>query len=240
MRASMLGKTAVALAIVGLCLPAAAEVRVRTDRHGGYQWTQVITGGSRLQPVSRVWSLVGRSTGQQALNPQGDRNGDLWPTIRESSLAPHHPWVVWSRNGAHGYDLAWSRWSPAGWEPVQWVHDRVLSVGDDLDADLTFDRDGRPFMTWWREEPRGGRVYITGFAYGNWTRPHPVTEPGEDAWQPVIELLADGGLLVTYETETGAVSQLVKFEEPVTITDDIDPVAHFRNEGQPVAASSAR
>ena len=141
-----------------------AEVRARTDRNGYYQATQVV--GARWKPIQRVWSLVARSSGTNALNVEGDRNGDLWPAIRESSVAPHHPWVVWSRFNGDGYDLAWSRWH-GGWQPVTWLAGR--SAGDDLDPDVAFNGAGRPFVVWWRTGRKGGSVYVSTYetAFGS-------------------------------------------------------------------------
>lgn len=228
---SILAAASLALGALG---PATlAEVSVKTDRKGQYQMTQVTTAGSRS--AARVWSVSSRSAGKRALNPEGDRNGDLWPSIAESTVAPHHPLVVWSRYNGSEYDLAWSRWDRTTWEPVRWV-EAQSNIGDDLDADLSFDRRGRPFVAWWRDEGGIGRVFLSVFSGGDWIAAYPVSEAGVDGRYPVLDIHNNGEIRVQYETAEGTVSQLVSFNEPVTITDDINPHGHLTLRGEPVVA----
>lgn len=223
-----------------LAAPAWGEVRVRTGRHGDYRMTQILTGGVRSE--GRIWGAVSaRPDSRLALNLEGDWNGDLWPRIAESNASPHHPWAVWSRYNCNGreYDLAWSRWAPSGWEPIAWVDQQGLS-GDDLDADLAFDPEGRPYVVWWRDEGGQGRIYLSLFLVNRWMAPYAVTDGSIDSRFPIVELTADADtpIRVEYETPEGIVSQLVTFDEPVTITDNIDPLDHLRMEHEPVLIGS--
>jgi hypothetical protein len=221
---------AVSVLLCGFGPAAVCEVSVKTDRKGDYQMTQVTTSGGRS--AARVWSVVGRSPGKRALNPEGDRNGDLWPSIAEHNLAPHHPLVVWSRYNGSQYDLAWSRWERTGWEPVRWVHEGD-GQGDDLDADVAFDPvRGRPFLVWWRNENGTGRVYLSVFLASEWLAPYQISEQHTDGRFPRIEFHDGGEIRVQFETPAGTVSQLVTFNEPVTITDDINPHDHLRLRGE--------
>ena len=101
----------VCLLILGACAPALAEVSVRTDRNGDYLATQVFYAGNDGYE-KKVWSPRGRGIRKvEVLNEHGDANGDLWPEICESSIAPHYPLVVWSRFNGTEFDLAWSLWT---------------------------------------------------------------------------------------------------------------------------------
>ena len=86
-----------------------AEVAARTDRFGQYVTTQVVVSGSGGDP--QIWTVRGQGGHRTALNPDGDLNGDLRPTIAESPTAPFHPWVIWSRSNGTDYDLVWSSWT---------------------------------------------------------------------------------------------------------------------------------
>jgi len=191
--------TALCLTILGLAFPARAEVRADTDRHGVYKMTRVLQGGER----SSVWSPVRQASRAAALNLFGDRNGDLFPTIRENRVAPHHPWIVWSRFNRAQYDLAWSRWSEGAWEPIRWVEPSNETPGDSLDADLRFDHSGRPYVAWWRNEGGSGRIYISVFLGSRWMTSLAISTEG---------------------VPEGMVEQTVYFDLPETITDDINPL----------------
>src|SRR5262245_39949725 len=103
--------------LLGSALAARAEVSVVTDRQGIYKMVRL-----QESPRHGVWAPV-RYGGQRiALNPDGDAFGDLTPTVAENPVAPHYPWVVWSRLNNTHYDLAWSCWTEnQQWEPVSWL-----------------------------------------------------------------------------------------------------------------------
>lgn len=231
----ILGCFALAAALF-LATTSRAEVRVRTDARGNYAVMQVVAGGPRWSP--RVWSLTARSDGRNALNPLGDTNGDLWPAVAESNLEPRYPLVVWSRRNGTDYDLAWSRWADGvGWAPTLWVAP-AGNAGDDLDADLGFDTGGLPHMVWWRNEGGRGRIYVSVMLAQGWLAPYPVTDGSVDSRYPSLEL-GDGWVRVGFETPDGTVSQLVEFEVPVTITEDINPLECYRLDGEPILLGSA-
>ena len=97
-------------------LPASAEVSARFDRQGEYVTTQVLSG-SLFASERKIWAPRGRGHRWNAvLNPYGDANGDLYPTVVEADSAPHFPVVIWSSFNGLEYDLAWSRWSKHGWQ----------------------------------------------------------------------------------------------------------------------------
>jgi hypothetical protein len=212
--------TALCLVLLGLSYPASAEIRVFTDRHGNYLTTRVLSGGKR----ANYWSPVRRGNMVRSLNVYGDDNGDLFPTVRENEVAPHHPWVVWSRYNEAQYDLAWSRWTQSGWDPIRWLDPTNQIPGDNLDADLDFDFDGRPYVAWWRNERGTGRIYISVFLLTNWMQPFAVSEPGVDGRYPTIQLVENDELVVHYMTPDGLVEHSVLFDLPITITDDINPL----------------
>ena len=62
-----------------------AEVSAETDAFGRYVRTIVVTQASVRQ--HRIWQTVRRSIwGHQALNPNGDRTGDMYPAIAENVI----------------------------------------------------------------------------------------------------------------------------------------------------------
>ena len=226
------------IVVVGVTAPTLSEVRVKTDRRGEYETTQVITGSRNTS--ARIWTVFGKGRGSRfALNPHGDRLDDLWPAIAENSLAPYHPWVVWSRHNGNDYDLVWSRWEQSTWKAVDWIHPET-PPGDDLDANLAFDSTGRPYVVWWTVGPDGGQVYLSLFLATQWATAYGVSADGVDARYPVVHVGEDGEIHVEYETDEGTVSQLVLFEQPDTITDDIDPLDRLRLEGDPVVIRDNR
>jgi len=103
--------------------------------------------------------------------------------------------------------------------------------GHDVDPDLAFDAGGRPFLTWWRDDNGQGRVYLSLFLVTQWMIAYPVSEPGVNARFPSIVVLPDGEIVVTFETDEGIIEQTVIFDEPVTITDDIDPLDYISDGG---------
>jgi len=208
------------LMVLGTTFQARAEVRVVTDRHGSYKMTRVLRSGNS----GDVWSLIRRNDSKMNLNIAGYREGDLFPTIRESTVAPHYPWVVWSRFNQGRYDLVWSRWNKEGWNPVRRVTPAAAPLGDDLDADLGFNTAGRPYVVWWRDDGGSGRVFLSAYLNPSWMAPFAVTEPGVDGRHPRIRITGADTLIVSFDTPEGVVEQTVFFELPETITDDINPL----------------
>ena len=211
-----------------------AEVRSITDRYGSYVETRFLFQETQTFSTNgpNVWTPVGRVSRRGAtLNPNGDAIGDLWPAVGDSGQAPHFAWAVWSRLDQMEYELVWSRWTAGGWRMTSWVLPVDPAPGHDLDADLAFDAGGRPFLTWWRDDNGQGRVYLSLFLVTQWMVAYPVSEPGVDARFPSIVILPGGEILVTFETEEGIIEQTVLFDEPVTITDDIDPLDYISDGG---------
>jgi hypothetical protein len=214
--------TLICLLLLTLCFDAQAEVSVRTDRGGNYLKTQIIPVGPHAE--NRAWGLRGRGFRcARALNPYGDINGDLWPTVAEAPTAPHYPYVVWSRFNGSNYDMAWSRWTGQGWAPIEFIARKPMP-GDDLDANIVFNRDGRPYVVWWADMEEGaGRVYFSLLLADRWLSPVLISDPAVDSRRPTLELTSGRELAVTYETPEGVVTQYVTFSSPNTITDDINP-----------------
>ena len=200
-----------------------AEVSVRMDRKGGYALTHVIPSG----PVAekQVWTPVaGKGRLVDALNPDGDLLGDLWPTVMESPSKPYHPWVVWSRSVDEGFELAWSTWTPAqSWTPISSVAGPDFLQGDQLDPRVAFDREGRPYLVWWTRADGESQVYVSVFLATRWMAPFLVSDGSEAGSHPSIEIGPQGRMSVQYQTPEGKVTQWVYFHRPITITDDINP-----------------
>jgi hypothetical protein len=213
--------TLICLLVISFCLEARAEVSARTDRRGNYVTTQVVPVGAIGE--RDVWSVRGRGYRlNKALNPTGDANGDLWPTIAESPSDPHHPLVIWSRFNGVNYDLAWSRWSDGAWRQVEWLNDE-MTPGDDLDADVVFDSGGMPYVAWWNEGESQARVYLSLRIAEYWLPALLLSDPEVDSRHPTIEVEDVGLVKVLYETPEGTVTQFVALGSPDTITDDINP-----------------
>jgi len=215
------------LLIIGLAVSTAfAGLAARTDRGGKYAGTRMSgddeqTGNPGWQPPRK------RVAGAHPLNPFGVANGDLWPTVAESNISPYYPWVVWSRFNGENYDMAWSRWRGRDWTPVQWIEQKS-TPGDDLDADIDFNFQGRPYAVWWREENGIGQVFISVFLIESWTTAWPVSTAGVDSRYPTVDVGGPGQIVVEYETAEGFLKQTVLFSRPVTITDDINPLTYFK------------
>lgn len=223
------------LGLMGPPLP--AEVRVVTGKVGEYLGTEIVVARGSGLDLPRVWSAVSRTAGTSALNLDGDRNGDLWPTIQESSVAPHHPWVVWSRFDGVAYELSWSRWDRVGWTPTRAI-EQPPGADSDLDPRMAMDPIGTPFLVWWRDAAvvgGKGRVFLSVFLNDRWTPSYPVSHAADDSTHPSVVVVDDQTLQVEYDVSGQRVSQLVSFSRPVTITDDVNPLGLFTNLGQPVS-----
>ena len=220
---SFLAAVILSLAAAGFALDARAEISVETDYAGEYVRTVVVT--SATVRGLRIWSVERTLSSPNALNPGGDLNGDLWPTIAENPFDSKHAWVVWSRYGGAGYDLAWARWTTGGWTaPVGVRPADGVDEGDDLDPRLAFGPAGQPYLVWWRDEGGTGRVYFGMCVDGEWTAEAPVSDAGIDSRYPSITVLVDGRIQVEFDTPGGRVLRFVYVPVPDSITDDIDPI----------------
>jgi len=209
------------LAVLGGITGVLAEVSSEVDPQGNY--VRMIVVSDVLHKSPRIWSVQNTRPEYLPLNPDGDVNGDAWPLILENPADRNHPYVIWSRFTGAEYDLAWSRWLNGQWTEVSWVENRPSIAGDDLDPSGTIDRDGRPFVSWWRDEGGSGRVYVSLYLTTQWMVAYPVTEPWEDGRYPGIHVDGAGNIRVSYETPGGPVTRTVVFERPDTITDELNP-----------------
>jgi len=230
MNGSMRGLTITLLCLFALVvsLEARAEVSAQSDRRGNYIVTRVIPAGDAAEPD--IWTPVGKRFKRSAsiLNPDGDTNGDLWPTVAENKIDRGHPWVAWSRFNGADYDLAWSRWTRAsGWSDVSWV-ERSATVGDDLDPDIAFDFTGRPHMIWWREREGQGQIYLSSYVDGVWLLPQRISDAATDSRYPVIRIDREGQLTIKYVVGGSTVLEVWALHQDSTITDDINPQIQMR------------
>ncbi len=213
---------AVAFVTVAWAPALRAEVSAETDAAGHYLRV-TITANASVKRL-RIWSVQRTRPLYYPVNPGGDLNGDLWPSIAENPFDSNRPWVIWSRFTGAGYDLAWSRWLPGGWSPTDWVEaPEPAAAGDDLDSNATFDSQGRAYLVWWRNESGIGRVYLSLFLVTRWMPAFAVSEAGVDSRLPTVTMLDDSQVRVEYDTPEGSVVRIVAFNRPTTITDDIDP-----------------
>jgi len=214
-----------AVAIVAGCCAGAlrAEVSAETVLFGNYIRTVVSSSNTLATKGLRIWSVSRIRPTYWPLNPNGDFMGDLWPNIAENPVQGRWPWVTWSRYNGSDYDLAWSRWTGRGWTPLASVE---LTVGTDdaLDSAIAFDQVGRPYLVW-VSKPRVGpaQVNVSMFLSTRWMAPFQVSDTGQNATDPTIAITMDGNIEVTYETEAGEVTRVVRVTRPWTITDDITP-----------------
>jgi len=214
------------LLVLGFFAQATAEVSVQTDRRGRYLGTSVVTAGTADNP--QPWGTAtssGRSRSARSgatLNLSGDRIGDGWPVVVEQPTAPHFPWVIWSRSNGADYDVVFSRWTTWGWMPIEWLPNRP-QPGDDFDPVLSFDAKGRAVAAWWNESDGQGEVFVSIFLKYRWSSPVSVSAAGVDARYPALERDSKGRLTLSYETPAGVTVHPLRFDVPVTITDDINP-----------------
>jgi hypothetical protein len=209
------------LAVFGGITGVLAEVSSEVDPQGNY--VRMVVLSDVLHKTPRIWSVQSARPDHLPLNPDGDVNGDSWPLILENPSDRNHPYVVWSRHTGAEYDLAWSRWLNGQWTEISWIEDRPNVAGDDLDPAGTIDRDGRAYVSWWRDEGGTGRIYVSLYLTTQWMVAYPVSEPWEDGRYPGIHVGDDGNIRVSYQTPEGLVTRMVVFERPGTITDELDP-----------------
>lgn len=210
---------ALALAAIA-ALPARGEVSAEVDPSGAYERTVILASNSARN--IRIWTATRTRAGYVPLNPLGDLNGDLWPTVLENPLDGNKPWVVWSRFNGRDFDLAWSRFQSGAWTPVSPV-ETASATGDDLSPSLGLDTNGNAFLAWWRNENGIGRIYFSMFLITRWMPAFPVSDPGVDSINPVITILSDSRIRIDYDTPDGHVTRILAFMRPKTITDDITP-----------------
>ena len=216
-------KGLVALALLLICAPARAEVSAEVDAFGNYVRTVMVTSGSARR--TKIWSPFRSRTTRLMLNSSGDASGDGWPAIVESPL-DRKPWVVWSHNDGADFDLAWSKFDNGAWQPVKSLLP-LDSIDPDLDPVLAFDDAGRPYVAWWRDRGGEGKIYVSLFLTTRWMLPLQVSDLGENARNPVLVILPDRRMQVTYTTPAGTVTKLVIQNSGATITDDINPFGSF-------------
>lgn len=226
---------ALALASCVWDVPARAEVSAETDFQGNYLRTAVFYNASVRN--AKIWSVQREKAGFHPLNRTGDDNGDLWPLVADQTVGEFQPWVIWSRFNGADYDLAWANFRSGAWSPVVWIEPAPSAPGDDLDPDLAFDANGRPYLVWWRNENGTGRVYLSVFLSTRWMTAFPVSEPGVDSVFPDVTVLPDGKIEVAYDTPEGRMVRIVTFARPSTITDDVTPWGSMAA-GPPTAADS--
>jgi hypothetical protein len=212
--------TGVVLAGLTFAVPARAEVAAETNVFGDYLRTVVYASASVRHP--RIWSVTRMRLGLTPLNPQGDATGDLFPVIAENPAQQGWPLAVWSRFNGHDYDLVWSRWEGRSWSPVATV-EASLSPLDAIDPVIAFNAKGRAHMVWMNQDDSSSAVYLSVFESGQWMSPYRVSDPGEIAIRPGIEVAADGSVLASYDTPTLHVVKTIVFAVPSTITDDLNP-----------------
>lgn len=237
----MITRRSIALAIASVVLlgpvtQAVAEVAAETDAFGNYLKMSLFATASMKK--LRIWTVLHQKFPYFPLNPEGDLNGDQWPVIAENPRDRNRPWVIWSRFNGFEYDLAWARWQPGGWTPIAWL-EQSPTPGDDLGPYLALDRDGRPHVTWWRNEYGVGRVYLSIFLATQWMFPYPVSDEGVDSQDPTITVLDECRIQIDYDTPGGRVTRIVHFARPATITDDINPFNRLSvSEASPVTDAS--
>ncbi|NIM01270.1 MAG: hypothetical protein GTN89_10605 [Acidobacteria bacterium] len=241
MKLGVLWSAAVSL-FVGLAVQTEAEVRVRTQANGEYEATVIVPGGPPWK--LGIWGtrlrVSSRGGDPALLNPHGDSFGDLRPTVAEQSLAPHHPWVVWSRFNGVDYDLVYSSWHYA-WAKTSPVT-RVRQAGDDLDPSIGFSAYGQPILAWWNRdiEDGSGAVYYSVFTGRGWSEPARISR-SFGGRHPVVDVQGET-IMIHYDTDDGSnrLTFIVPFFDPATITDDIDPQTFLSVGGAEISAKGAK
>ncbi|MBZ5640359.1 MAG: hypothetical protein LAO51_16585, partial [Acidobacteriia bacterium] len=69
--------------------------------------------------------------------------------------------------------------------------------------------------------------YLSLFLESRWMAAYPVSAEGVDSRSPGIMLLDDGRMQIDYDTPAGHVVDFVSLNRPLSITDDIDPMARL-------------
>ena len=75
-------------------------------------------------------------------------------------------------------------------------------------------------------------MFLSTFLDIRWMEPFAVSALGIDSRYPTLEVLDEGAVAVRYhDGEEGWVEQVVRFDHPDTITEDINPLDYVFNEG---------
>ncbi len=218
----------IAVLAIGTSL-ARAEVSAEVTSTGEY-WRTVVRGNASVKNL-KIWAPASPRDRLFPLNPEGDANGDLWPTVAENPFDGNRPWVLWSRWNGADFDLGWSRWTSAGWSEVAWLDGG--GPGDDLDPSIGFTPGtGRANTAWWEAAPDGtGRVWLSVFLSTRWMSPVLISDPAVDSRSPAIAVRDDGTIEISFDTPSGPVTRVVKLLLPATITDDLDPLGALTVDG---------
>ncbi len=199
-----------------------AEISAKFDRQGNYIRMIYLTNASNKN--LRIWSAF--RNGRESivpLNPEGDALMDSWPYYMENPFEGNRPYVVWSRFNGYDYDLVWTRLLDGEWAQVDWV-EQVAHPGMEQDPYMvSHPKNGRPHLVWWSDEDGIGRVYLSVFLETGWMERFLVSDPDVDSRYPVIDILEDEQIRVTYHTPDGTVSQIFTFNVPDGLRDDADP-----------------
>ena len=223
-------------ALVGLFAATSMPTWAAGNAHRALGKSRIV--GQGLDQGPAIWTDPGRTNSQaNVLNPDGDINGDLYPTVVNNPLDPRDIWVVWSKFTGTNHDLAWSSWEAAAWREIEWV-DYKPRVGNDFDPVLKFSVQQRPFLVWWTEFDGQGEVYVSLFLETHWLAPFRVSPPNVDSRRPQIRRIFPQSIEVEFETPDGILVQVVGRVRPHTITDDINPQMHWSLRGDPVNIAS--
>ena len=216
MRAKTLLSCLVLLGVSGLFV-AKAEVSARLDEEGQYAGMIV-----RISTTPRkIWTSPIATINRRPLNPNGDLMGDLAPTIVENPRNQNYPTAIWSHPNGPDYDLVFSRWTAAGWAPLQFVQNDNLI--NDLEPRLSFNSTGRPYLVWWSDEGGTGAVYFSMFLETRWMTPVRVSSFGIDSRHADLWIGSDLAVTISYDTAAGRTNRILTIPNRSTITDDIDP-----------------
>lgn len=209
----------IVLGTVAAVSPGLGEVAAKLNEEGGYQcmsYRYTASGGT-----GRVWSTSVVSSNRRALNPNGDRLGDLAPSVVENGARSNWPVAVWSHPSGGDYDLVYSGWNGTSWSPMRYV--QADNSQNDLEPRLAFNSYGEIYLVWWSEDSGIGTVYFSYFTGERWSPPTRVSRQETDSRRGNMILVSDNLVRITYETFRGTETRDVIFARGDTITDDIDP-----------------
>lgn len=181
-----------------LTVPLKAEVSVVTDIHGKYIKTLVL--GEARGGRKYFWDPAALGIEPRfLLNVGGDRMGDGPPMVLEQP-GSRQPWVVWSASDGDDREIAVATWSQGQWQGPELV-ERIDNSFDDLGPRLAFDAQGRPVVTWWRNEPVP-RVYLSVLQKGVWSTPIAISDAATPARFPAIRIQGFNAV-VSFSTPRG-------------------------------------
>lgn len=194
-----------ALALLLLPGVALAEVSVMVHPRTGEVQKVFYLAGVRGDGTTIVWSQVRPGVPRRfLLNPLGDTLEDGPPVIR-TDPASGLPWVVWAARVTNVHQIAISHWAEPGWSPRRYVVPFPAPYyHDDINPDLTFDAQGRPFLVWERSGSIGSILFST-LLDGHWTEPLRISPEGVDSRSPSITI-EEGAAKVRFLTPDGWVT----------------------------------